>query len=175
MKKFEIHPKRPISGILPNQRRIDTVMRLPLSRKEFLRCMNNATLYAVVGEDRVLVTDLDYDKALSLFDTHVEYVNKTINLADDFDQDQKIDWKTKIPVEESPEVKFEKLDKPVVIPSTNIVVDRELKVLEESDKVDDSNNISNTENETEKSEVQEKAHNVESTKTNNNRSNKRRR
>lgn len=175
MKKFEIHPKRPISGILPNQRRIDTVMRLPLSRKEFLRCMNNATLYAVVGEDRVLVTDLDYDKALSLFDTHVEYVNKTINLADDFDQDQKIDWKTKIPVEESPEVKFEKLDKPVVIPSTNIVVDRELKVLEESDKVDDSNDIPNTENETEKSEVQEKAHNVESTKTNNNRSNKRRR
>lgn len=175
MKKFEIHPKRPISGILPNQRRIDTIMRLPLSRKEFLRCMNNATLYAVVGEDRVLVTDLDYDKALSLFDTHVEYVNKTINLADDFDQDQKIDWKTKIPVEESPEVKFEKLDKPVVIPSTNIVVDRELKVLEESDKVDDSNDIPNTENETEKSEVQEKAHNVESTKTNNNRSNKRRR
>ena len=175
MKKFEIHPKRPISGILPNQRRIDTVMRLPLSRKEFLRCMNNATLYAVVGEDRVLVTDLDYDKALSLFDTHVEYVNKTINLADDFGQDQKIDWKTKIPVEESPEVKFEKLDKPVVIPSTNIVVDRELKVLEESDKVDDSNDIPNTENETEESEVQEKAHNVESTKTNNNRSNKRRR
>lgn len=175
MKKFEIHPKRPISGILPNQRRIDTIIRLPLSRKEFLRCMNNATLYAVVGEDRVLVTDLDYDKALSLFDTHVEYVNKTINLADDFDQDQKIDWKTKIPVEESPEVKFEKLDKPVVIPSTNIVVDRELKVLEESDKVDDSNDIPNTENETEKSEVQEKAHNVESTKTNNNRSNKRRR
>lgn len=175
MKKFEIHPKRPISGILPNQRRIDTIMRLPLSRKEFLRCMNNATLYAVIGEDRVLVTDLDYDKALSLFDTHVEYVNKTINLADDFDQDQKIDWKTKIPVEESPEVKFEKLDKPVVIPSTNIVVDRELKVLEESDKVDDSNDIPNTENETEESEVQEKAHNVESTKTNNNRSNKRRR
>lgn len=175
MKKFEIHPKRPISGILPNQRRIDTIMQLPLSRKEFLRCMNNATLYAVVGEDRVLVTDLDYDKALSLFDTHVEYVNKTINLADDFDQDQKIDWKTKIPVEESPEVKFEKLDKPVVIPSTNIVVDRELKVLEESDKVNDSNDIPNTENETEKSEVQEKAHNVESTKTNNNRSNKRRR
>lgn len=175
MKKFEIHPKRPISGILPNQRRIDTIIRLPLSRKEFLRCMNNATLYAVVGEDRVLVTDLDYDKALSLFDTHVEYVNKTINLADDFDQDQKIDWKTKIPVEESPEVKFEKLDKPVVIPPTNIVVDRELKVLEESDKVDDSNDIPNTENETEKSEVQEKAHNVESTKTNNNRSNKRRR
>ena len=122
MKKFEIHPKRPISGILPNQRRIDTIMRLPLSRKEFLRCMNNATLYAVVGEDRVLVTDLDYDKALSLFDTHVEYVNKTINLADDFDQDQKIDWKTKIPVEESPEVKFEKLDKPVEIPSTNILL-----------------------------------------------------
>lgn len=179
MKKFEIHPKRPISGILPNQRRIDTIMRLPLSRKEFLRCMNNATLYAVVGEDRVLVTDLDYDKALSLFDTHVEYVNKTINLADDFDQDQKIDWKTKIPVEESPEVKFEKLDKPVEIPSTNIVVDRELKlkVLEESYKVEDSDDVPNTyiDDETEKPEGQEKTPNTESTKSNNNRSNRRRR
>lgn len=178
MKKFEIHPKRPVAGILPNQRRIDKVMQLPLSRKEFLRCMNNATLYAVVGEDKVLVTDLDYDKALKLFDTHVEYVNKTINLAEDFNQDEKIDWKTKIPPKESSEVKFEKLDKPVEIPPTGIVVDREIKkALEEADKVEDSDDVPNTytEDETEKPEGQEKTPNVESTKSNNNRSNRRRR
>lgn len=71
---FEIHPKRPISGVLPNMKRIMDVTRMPLSKKEFLRCMNSATLYAVVGEDKILVTSLDYDKAMSLFGTHEEYV-----------------------------------------------------------------------------------------------------
>lgn len=74
---FEIHPKHPISGVLPNMKRIMDVTRMPLSKKEFLRCMNSATLYAVVGEDKILVTSLDYDKAMSLFGTHEEYVKAT--------------------------------------------------------------------------------------------------
>lgn len=136
-KKFEIHPKRPISGILPNQRRIDTVIQLPLSEKEFLRCMNNATLYAVVGSDRVLVTDLDYNKALELFDKHVEYVTKTVKLSEDFDQDLKIDWKTNTLVKDEVEIepKFDKLDKLVEIPSTNIVFDNKDEAEKDPDEV----------------------------------------
>lgn len=82
MRLFEVHPKKPISGILPNNRRIMDVMRLPLNRAEFLKCMNFGTVYAIVGEDKVLVTEMDYGKALSLFDKHVEYSNKTVKLSD---------------------------------------------------------------------------------------------
>ena len=77
-KIFEIHPKRPISGILPDMKRIMEVTRMPLSKAEFLRCMNAATLYAIVENDKILVTSLDYEKALSLFDTHAEYKNKSM-------------------------------------------------------------------------------------------------
>lgn len=77
-KIFEIHPKRPISGILPDMKRIMEVTRMPLSKAEFLRCMNAATLYAIVENDKILVTSLDYEKALSLFDTHVEYKDKSM-------------------------------------------------------------------------------------------------
>lgn len=81
-KIFEIHPKKPISGILPNNKRISEVTRMPLSRLEFLRCMNFGTVYAVVGEDRVLVTETNYDKALALFDKHVEYTTVAMKIAD---------------------------------------------------------------------------------------------
>lgn len=153
-KKFEIHPKRPISGILPNQRRIDTVIQLPLSEKEFLRCMNNATLYAVVGSDRVLVTELDYNKALELFDKHVEYVTKTVKLSGDFDQDLKIDWKTNTLVKDKVETepKFDKLDKPVEIPSTGIVLD---KIINKDEAEKDPDEVSAKPEET--STTQEKA------------------
>lgn len=77
-KIFEIHPKRPISGILPDMKRIMEVTRMPLSKAEFLRCMNAATLYAIVENDKILVTSLDYEKALSLFDTHAEYKDKSM-------------------------------------------------------------------------------------------------
>lgn len=79
---FEIHPKRPISGILPNNKRISEVMRLPLSRAEFLRCMSNATVYAVVGEERVIVTNRNYEDAIALFDKHVEFTQKKVILHD---------------------------------------------------------------------------------------------
>lgn len=77
-KIFEIHPKRPISGILPDMRRIMEVTRMPLSKAEFLRCMNAATLYAIVENDKILVTSLDYEKALSLFDIHADYKDKSM-------------------------------------------------------------------------------------------------
>lgn len=83
MKYFEIHPNKPIPNILPNHKRIESVTTLPLSRKEFLRCMNYATLYAVVGEDKLLVTEMDYDKALALFDKQVpSNTDVTIHLKD---------------------------------------------------------------------------------------------
>lgn len=77
-KIFEIHPKRPISGILPDMKRIMEVTRMPLSKAEFLRCMNAATLYAIVENDKILVTSLDYEKALSLFDIHADYKDKSM-------------------------------------------------------------------------------------------------
>lgn len=77
-KIFEIHPKRPISGILPDMKRIMEVTRIPLSKAEFLRCMNAATLYAIVENDKILVTSLDYEKALSLFDIHADYKDKSM-------------------------------------------------------------------------------------------------
>lgn len=91
-KLFEVHPKRPIIGVLPNNKRITGPTRLYLNRAEFLRCINNATLYAVVGEDRVLVRERDYDKALALFDKHVEYKTTQVKLQD------------KIPVRDSVQV-----------------------------------------------------------------------
>lgn len=69
---FEVHPEKPISGILPNQKRISDVMQLPLSRAEFLRCMHSGTVYAVVGNEKLIVTSMDYDKALALFDKPVQ-------------------------------------------------------------------------------------------------------
>lgn len=72
-KIFEIHPIRPISGVLPNNKRISDVMRLPLSRAEFLRCMNAATLYACVNDSKIIITSADYDAALKLFDDAVKY------------------------------------------------------------------------------------------------------
>ena len=77
-KIFEIHPKRPISGILPDMKRIMEVTRMPLSKAEFLRCMNAATLYAIVENDKILVTSLDYEKALFLFDIHADYKDKSM-------------------------------------------------------------------------------------------------
>lgn len=66
-KIFEIHPNKPIPGILPNCKRINETIRLPLTRSEFLKCMGLATVYAVVGENKILITANDYDSAISLF------------------------------------------------------------------------------------------------------------
>lgn len=71
---FEIIPKRPISGVLPNNKRIMTTVRMPLNRAEFLRCLNAGTVYAVVGESKILITEPNYDKAIKLFE-----IQKRIN------------------------------------------------------------------------------------------------
>lgn len=81
-KLFEVHPKRPIAGVLPNNKRIAEPTKLHLNKAEFMRCMNNGSVYAIVGEDRVLVKETNYDKALELFDKHVEYTTKQIHLQD---------------------------------------------------------------------------------------------
>ena len=71
---FEIIPKRPISGVLPNNKRIMDTIRMPLNRAEFLRCLNAGTVYAVVGESKILITEPNYDKAIKLFE-----IQKRIN------------------------------------------------------------------------------------------------
>lgn len=79
-KIFEVHPSIPIPGVLPNMKRITTPTRLELSEDAFIRCMNMGIVYAVVGDERVLVRSVNYKNALELFDKHVEFKNKTINL-----------------------------------------------------------------------------------------------
>lgn len=78
--KFEVHPKVPIVGVLPNNRRINEPTVLTLNRAEFLKCMSFGTVYALVGNDKVLVTDMDYQKALSLFKQPVKHETKQIKL-----------------------------------------------------------------------------------------------
>lgn len=80
-KIFEVHPSTPIPGVLPNMKRITTPTRLELDKDAFMRCMNMGIVYAVVGEERVLVKEANYENAMELFDKHVEFRNKTIKLS----------------------------------------------------------------------------------------------
>lgn len=67
MRKFEVRPRRPIPNILPNHKRIEEPMILPLSRNEFLRCMQFGDVYAIVGDEKILVTTTDYTKVMEMF------------------------------------------------------------------------------------------------------------
>lgn len=115
-KIFEIHPKRPISGILPDMKRIMEVTRMPLSKAEFLRCMNAATLYAIVENDKILVTSLDYEKALSLFDIHADYKDKSM-------KDVNLGFATQPVNDERIEHKAEEMIKAVADSSTPLPVE----------------------------------------------------
>lgn len=115
-KIFEIHPKRPISGILPDMKRIMEVTRMPLSKAEFLRCMNAATLYAIVENDKILVTSLDYEKALSLFDIHADYKDKSM-------KDVNLEFATQSIDDERIEHKAEEMIKAVADSNTPLPVE----------------------------------------------------
>ena len=91
--KFEVHPKVPIVGVLPNNMRINEPTTLTLNRSEFLKCMSFGTVYALVGNDKVLITDMDYQKALSLFKQPVKCENKQIKLTSDVPKYTKVDRK----------------------------------------------------------------------------------
>lgn len=74
--KFKICPEsgRYISGILPNGKRIEEPIVLPLNEREYIRCRSMATIFAMVGEPpkEVPTTGLSYEDALGLFDAVVE-------------------------------------------------------------------------------------------------------
>lgn len=74
--KFKICPEsgRYISGILPNGKRIEEPIVLPLNEREYIRCRSMATIFAMVGEPpkEVPTTGLSYEDALGLFNTVVE-------------------------------------------------------------------------------------------------------
>lgn len=84
-KIFEVHPSTPIPGVLPNMKRITTPTRLELSEDAFIRCMNMGIVYAVIGDERVLVREVNYQSALELFEKHVEFKTSTINLKSNTD------------------------------------------------------------------------------------------
>lgn len=80
-KMFEVHPSSPIPGVLPNMQRITKPMQLELDEDSFKRCMSMGIVYAVVGEERVLIREDNYEGALKVFDRIVEFKTKEINLS----------------------------------------------------------------------------------------------
>lgn len=168
---FEIHPKRPISGVLPDMKRIMDITRMPLSKAEFLRCMNSATLYAVVGDDKILVTSLDYEKALSLFDTHTSYVKeaeeaskKELNNLNNevINTDEKTDSNTPLPVE----VVNKKEEKPSVIEEPEEVV-KEVSTENKSEEIKVESASTTKEEETVEEAVEEEVKEEDNTVTGN--------
>lgn len=81
---YKIYPKNDISGILPGNKRILDPVVMPLNRKEFIKCMNAGDVYAIVNGQEIFISELDYDKAESLFDiknnNQKEPENNDVNL-----------------------------------------------------------------------------------------------
>lgn len=91
--KFLVCPQlhKYISGVLPNNKRITEPTEVELSRTEYIRCINLATVYAIVGNDKILCESLNYDDAMKLFNLPVPSENaKTINLTDNANQKDKV-------------------------------------------------------------------------------------
>lgn len=88
---FKIYPRKPISGILPNNKQIIVPTILPLNASEFIRCMNNGEVYAIVDGKEVLIKEINYDKALKVCNTlplvdikEKDYIpNEELNSEDD--------------------------------------------------------------------------------------------
>lgn len=66
---YKVYPKNDISGILPGNKRILDPVVMTLNRKEFIKCMNAGDVYAIVNGQEIIIEELNYDKAESLFDT----------------------------------------------------------------------------------------------------------
>ena len=64
---YKVYPKTDIAGILPNKKRIQDPTILKLNRREFIKCMNAGTVYAIVDGEEVLIEDKDYNKAEEMF------------------------------------------------------------------------------------------------------------
>lgn len=74
---YKIYPRVDISGILPNNKRINKPTVLPLNRKEFFKCMAFGEVYACIGKKEILIKELDFDKAEALFKDNETFSVKT--------------------------------------------------------------------------------------------------
>lgn len=77
---YKVYPKTDIAGILPNNKRIQDPMVLTLNRKEFIKCMNAGTVYAIINGKEVLIVEKDYQKAEEMFESdEVEKENISVD------------------------------------------------------------------------------------------------
>ena len=77
---YKVYPKTDIAGILPNNKRIQDPMTLTLNRKEFIKCMNAGTVYAIINGKEVLIVEKDYQKAEEMFESdEVEKENISVD------------------------------------------------------------------------------------------------
>lgn len=65
---YKVYPKTDISGLLPGNKRIMDPVIMKLNKKEFIKCMNAGSVYAIVNGVEVLVEEKDYEKAEGMFD-----------------------------------------------------------------------------------------------------------
>lgn len=73
---YKIYPKTDISGLLPGNKRILDPVEMPLNRKEFIKCMKAGTVCAIVNGKEILIDEMDYDKAESLFGDSLDIVSE---------------------------------------------------------------------------------------------------
>ena len=106
---YKVYPRTDISGILPNNKRISEPTVLKLNKQEFIRCMNYGEVYALVNDTEILIKDIDYDKAESLFVSKVLSDSKSItNEVKIEDSNNKITEESVVPNEEFDNVIDEK-------------------------------------------------------------------
>ena len=94
---YKVYPKTDIAGILPNNKRIQDPMTLTLNRKEFIKCMNAGTVYAIINGKEVLIVEKDYQKAEEMFES--DEVEKENILVDDNEKDTSDEVNNEIPNE----------------------------------------------------------------------------
>lgn len=94
---YKVYPKTDIAGILPNNKRIQDPMTLTLNRKEFIKCMNAGTVYAIINGKEVLIVEKDYQKAEGMFES--DEVEKENISVDDNEKDTSDEVNNEIPNE----------------------------------------------------------------------------
>lgn len=94
---YKVYPKTDIAGILPNNKRIQDPMTLTLNRKEFIKCMNTGTVYAIINGKEVLIVEKDYQKAEEMFES--DEVEKENISVDDNEKDTSDEVNNEIPNE----------------------------------------------------------------------------
>lgn len=94
---YKVYPKTDIAGILPNNKRIQDPMTLTLNRKEFIKCMNAGTVYAIINGKEVLIVEKDYQKVEEMFES--DEVEKENISVDDNEKDTSDEVNNEIPNE----------------------------------------------------------------------------